>query len=75
MKDILKEHLANLASQRESLVFAFSELNENLPHYSTKSMNLSAQISNIDIESRETINTLKEIKLAELANEKAENLK
>lgn len=69
MEYFLKEIIQPLMKQRDKLVSELSELNENLPNYSIKIMELNTQITNIDTNVRDYVYAFKDFELVKEQNE------
>jgi len=71
MEYFIKDQSEKLLEQRNTLICALSELNENLPNYSIKVNELSLQISNIDAAISHFMFNLKDIEMQKLSNDLA----
>ena len=69
MENFLREQSEKLMEQRNTLIYALCELNENLPNYLIKIAELEKQIGNIDFKLSDFMFALKDIEMQRLQNE------
>lgn len=65
----IEKLLEGLQSQRESLIDCLTDLNENLPNYSIKVIELNNQIINIDNQVRDFVYSLKDLETIKMNND------
>ena len=68
MEYIIKDYIIELSKQRKSVLDEINSMNENLPNYSVRIMELNNQIQNIDREVKDYIYCLKDLETMEEPN-------
>lgn len=68
MEYLIKEYIMELSKQRKTIVDEINLMNENLPNYSMKIMELTNQIQTIDREVKDYIYCLKDLETMEESN-------
>ncbi len=66
MEYIVKDQIERYSSQRDSIVLELISLNENLPFYDKKVLNLNLQIERIDHRIMDLVTAVERIKCMEI---------